>query len=301
MQKQLKERSESSPVNPVWGLAAIALAATLWALGGNVASDLFQSGVRPFELAMARALIAAVGLAIMTKAWEQPRKPRLDWSMLVLGLSIALVTFTYYVAIARLSIAVAIVIQYTAPAMVVAWGVLKARQMPSRSVSLALLGAIAGVVLISELFSGDFQLDSLGLIMAGLSALFFATYTLLSEVVVPTYGPMGVMFRAFTVSSLFWLAFQLSQGWPQAIFAPDNFLGILFVGVGGTLVPFSLFCWGIQHVRSERAAIAATLEPVIAAIVAWWWLGQALTPLQLIGGALVLLAVISLQIRQAPA
>jgi DME family drug/metabolite transporter len=56
-----------------------------------------------------------------------------------------------------------------------------------------------------------------------------------------------------------------------------------------------LLCWGVQHVQAERGAIAAMLEPVIAAILAWVWLGQSLTVIQLLGGALVLGAVSSLQ------
>jgi drug/metabolite transporter (DMT)-like permease len=47
-------------------------------------------------------------------------------------------------------------------------------------------------------------------------------------------------------------------------------------------------------VAAERASIAATLEPVLAATVAWVWLGQALGPAQIVGGALVLGAVLSL-------
>lgn len=74
----------------------------------------------------------------------------------------------------------------------------------------------------------------------------------------------------------------------------------LFVGVGGTLVPFSLLCWGIQQIRVDRAAITATLEPVIATVLAWIWLGQTLSLMQIMGGILVLLAVVSLQLRSSP-
>lgn len=279
------------------GMMAIALAAILWAMGGNVASELFQSGMRPFELATMRALIAAIGLGLITQCWNQSQGWLRDQRMLLLGLSIALVTFTYYVAIARLSVAVAIVIQYTAPALVVIWGMLQSLKVPARSVLTALTTAIVGVVLIAGVFSGEVRIDGLGFLMAGLSAFFFASYTLLSESVVATYGAMGVMFRAFSISSLFWLTFQVAQGWPSAVFVPQHVIGILFVGIGGTLMPFSLYCWGIERVKAERAAIAATLEPVVAAVIAWIHLGQMLTPIQVLGGLLVIFAVVALQIN----
>ncbi|MBF2080268.1 MAG: EamA family transporter [Synechococcales cyanobacterium T60_A2020_003] len=58
--------------------------------------------------------------------------------------------------------------------------------------------------------------------------------------------------------------------------------GVLFVGIAGTLVPFSLLCWGIQHVQAERGAIAATLEPVMAALLAWFVLDQILSLPQIV-------------------
>ena len=79
---------------------------------------------------------------------------------------------------------------------------------------------------------------------------------------------------------------------------PDNIPLVLFVGIAGTVLPFIFFLWGVQQVRAERGAIAATSEPILAAGVAWVWLGQALTAVQIIGGILVIAGVISLQIRR---
>ena len=70
------------------------------------------------------------------------------------------------------------------------------------------------------------------------------------------------------------------------------------MGLGGTLAPFLLFVWAVGHVRAARAAIAATLEPVLAAIVAWSWLGQALSLQQVAGGVLVIAAVTRLQMSR---
>ncbi|WP_416665723.1 EamA family transporter [Egbenema bharatensis] len=280
------------------GLAAIALAATLWAIAAIVASNLLQGGISPFELTTSRAVIAAGGLAIVSRVVQSSPR-RMNWRVLLLGLSLAMVTATYYIAISRLSVAVAIVIQYTAPAIVVAIEALKQRRVPPLTTITAVMGAIAGVILLSGLGTDELQIDALGLMAAGLSALFFCSCTLLSESVVDTYGAIGVMYRAFLISSLFWVAFQFSQGFPTAIFLPENRVDVLFVGIGGTLIPFCLMCWGIQQVRAERGAIAATLEPVIAAVLAWLWLGQTLSILQMTGGILVITAVASLQIHQA--
>jgi drug/metabolite transporter, DME family len=287
------------PAHRRLGLLAIAVAATLWSIAAIVASELFASGVQPFELAMARTVIAAVGLALVSQVGADRGFSRrwFEWRLVLLGLSLAFVTVSYYVAIDRLAVAVALVIQYTAPALVVVLTALQARRLPAPAIFISTGLAILGVLLVSGVVGSQLELNSIGLAAAGLSALFFASYTLLSESVVHTYGAIGVMFRAFIVSSLFWIAFQSTQGIPTAVLLPANLPGILFIGIGGTLIPFSLLCWGIQQVRAAHATIAATLEPVVAAVLAWVWLGQTLNGVQLMGGTLVLIAVVSLQLR----
>ncbi|MGH2730470.1 MAG: EamA family transporter, partial [Actinomycetota bacterium] len=218
-----------------------------------------------------------------------------------LGLSIALVNATYYVAIDRLPVAVAVVVQYTAPVLVVAYAATRSRKRPSKEVSLALAGAVAGVLLVSELPAGDVgRLDGWGLIVALCSAFFFASYTLLSEQAAAEHGTVEAMFRAFVVASVFWILFQIPRGWPEDLVSSSNLPEVLYIGVAGTLAPFLLFVWGTQRVRSERAAIAATLEPVLAAVIAWTYLNQTLSVMQVTGGVMVVGAVLSLHTRRAP-
>ncbi len=280
------------------GFAAIAFAAFLWATAAIAASHLFQAGVTPTELTMLRSVIATIGLGVMSYG-RKIGEWRWDWQIFGLGLSLAFVTVTYYVAISRLPVAVAIVIQYTAPALIVFLNALRYRRLPARATGLAAIVALLGVMLVSELGTLHLQLDPFGFAAAILSALFFASYTLLSEAVVNRYGAIGVMLRGFAISSVFWLIVQFSQGFSPTLLQFHNLPGILFVGIGGTLIPFSLLCWGIQQVKAERGAIGATLEPVLAAILAWLVLGQALSLKQILGSLLVLGAITSLQIQRS--
>ena len=284
------------------GLAAIALAAALWAIAATAASRLFDRGVDPIELSEARAVVAAVGLS--TVGWaRRARHPVSPMLIAALGLSIALVNAAYYLAIDRLAVALAIVLQYTAPALVVTWVAVAARRVPSREVLIALVAAVAGVVLATEIPAGDLgTVDGLGLAFGLASAVLFAAYTLLSERVAGAYGSVGAMTRAFTVAAAFWILVQTTRGWPAELFEPENLPLVLFVGLGGTLAPFLLYVWGIGRVRAERATIAATLEPVLAALFAWLLLDQSLSAMQIGGGLLVIGAVAMLQVaRQEPA
>lgn len=281
------------------GYVAIGLAAGGWAVAAIAARRLFEAGVEPFDLSAARSIIAGIGLA---PAFLGSRKTTGHLPQVYLvgfGLSIALVNAVYYLAIERLPVAVAIVLQYTAPALVVGWAALVSRRAPSRDVMAALVLAVVGVALVVELVGGEFtSLNGAGIVFGFMSAALFATYSLLAERAARVYGALGAMARAFLVASVFWIIFEIPRAWPQELFAPKNLPDVLFVGIGGTLLPFLLYVWGIRQIRAERATIAATLEPVFAATAAWIWLGQTLSVVQLVGGALVLVAVAMLQVSR---
>ena len=263
-----------------------------------LARRLFDDGVSPVELTESRAVLAAAGLALVPASWRRPVSSGRP-AVLALGTALALVNSTYYVAVSRIPVATALVIQYTAPALIVGWTAVRARRRPAAEVGAALVAALVGVVLVVDLPAGiGGRMDGLGVLAAIASAFFFASYTVLAEETGARYGSTGAMFRGFVVAAVLWTAYQAPQGVPDELFERSNAPEILFVGIAGTLLPFLLYGWGIRHVRAARASITATLEPVIAAVVAWAWLGQTLSLIQLAGGLLVVAAVVSLQLRR---
>ncbi len=267
-------------------------------MSANVARTIFDDGIDPLDLTPARAYLALACLA-MLRPWKRPSGGEEMWGpVVILGLAIALVNATYYITIERLPVAVAIVIQYTSPVLVVGWLSLKRRALPSPEVLLALIGAVTGVLLAAELGSVSLsEIDGLGVSLAAMSAGLFAVYTLLSERLDVVYGAVGSMFRAFAVATIFWIVVSIFRGFATELLELKYLPRVLFVGVIGTFVPFFLYVWGMRRVAAERAVIAASLEPPTAAVVAWIWLGQGLSTLQIVGGLLVLAAVVSLQLR----
>jgi drug/metabolite transporter (DMT)-like permease len=65
----------------------------------------------------------------------------------------------------------------------------------------------------------------------------------------------------------------------------------------GTAIPFGLYFVGINYIRSTRASITATLEPISAGFIAYLFLGEVLEPLQILGGVLVIVAIVLLQLQ----
>jgi drug/metabolite transporter, DME family len=280
------------------GLAAIAVAATLFAIAGAVAANLFDAGVTPVELAQVRAAVAFVGLLLVPAARRGRGGGLVPRVVLLHGTSLALVTVSYYIALDHLTVAVAIVFQYTGPAMVVLWTAIRARQWPSLRILLCLVMAVAGAALISEIASG--RLGSLNLVgvAAGLaSAVLFASMSILSEISADVFGPLGATLRAWGVAVGLWALYGLAVRWPERALDLELLPQVLFVSIFGTLAAFLLYVWGIERVRAERASIALTLEPVVAAAVAWVWLAQSLSAVQMAGAALVITAVVALPRR----
>ena len=279
------------------GLVAVLFTVILWAVAANVISSLFEAGVKPFEMAVSSMAIATFGLAVVNSFMIKPEAKAMSWQQFILGLLFAGLTGVNYLAIARLPVAVAILLLFTSPIMLVLWTALTTRRMPSLSVLAAMLLLIVGVVLVSKVLESNLsEFNGFGILIGLSSAVFFTAYNLQSERVGRSDEPVGVMLKTFAIGSLFWLAYQVTQGVPVTLLEPENVWKVIYIGIAGNLLPYSLFFWGIQHIQAERAVIIATLEPVIASALAWLWFGQTLTFVQLIGGILIILAVTVLQL-----
>lgn len=296
----MSETSKPEPVAPNFqrglGLITVLFAVILWAVAANLISSLFAAGVKPFELAVSSMTIATFGLAIVNSFMIKPEAKAMTWQQFILGLLFAGLTGVNYLAIARLPVAVAILLLFTSPLMVVLWTALTTRHIPSRSILAAMLLLIVGVVLVSKVLESNLsEFNGFGILVGLSSAVFFTAYNLQSERVGRSDEPVGVMLKTFAIGSLFWLAYQVTQGVPVTLLEPESVWKVIYIGIAGNLLPYSLFFWGIQRIQAERAVIIATLEPVIASTLAWLWFGQTLTSLQLIGSILLIISVTVLQ------
>lgn len=281
------------------GLFAILMTVLCWAVAANVAFDLFTSGVRPLELAGISAMIATFGLAVLHSFLGGGHRP-MERKQFVLGLVLVFLVAADYIAIQQLPVAIAIVLLFTAPILVVLWTALTSRCAPSKTVLIALILSILGVVLVSRLLEIPLQqVNWFGIGIGLTTAVCFAAYIILSEKLASSEAPINILLKTYAVASLFWLAYQFTQGLPLTLLTPTHFPKVFVVGIVGNLLPYLLFLWSIQRVRAERAAIVATLEPFVAAILAWLWFGQTLTLLQIIGGILIITAVTTLQLKES--
>lgn len=282
-------------------VAAMVAAGACWGLAAVMAKTAFDRGVSPVRMAQARVAVALVVLAGLL-AWRRRdllRPPAGTMPALIaFGLSVAAVNSTYYVAIDRLAVGVAISLQYTAPVLLLGWAAISARgRAPGRVVWLAAGITLAGAVLVSRAYAGLERVDGIGLLAAAGSALFFATYLLSAG----RAGRRGVrqatvLFWGFVVAVLTWSPIAPWWSWPTGKLADTQVtLSVLGVGIVGTLIPFFLAVGALRVLPPATAGIAATVEPPFAAAFAWLFLGQHLSLVQIAGGVLVLAGVVLAQ------
>jgi drug/metabolite transporter (DMT)-like permease len=139
-------------------------------------------------------------------------------------------------------------------------------------------------------------LDGLGLIAAFGAAVTFAIYLISSERAGHSYTPFTTLAWAFGFASLFWAVAQPLWEFPISKFSDPGDIALgLGVAVIGTLLPFILMVEALRHVPASRAAVVATLEPVLAAVIAWIVHGEVLEAVQIAGGMLVVAAVVWVQ------
>jgi drug/metabolite transporter (DMT)-like permease len=293
---------------PALGYVMVAVAATLFAVNGTVSKVILGSGIGSQELTEVRCAGALVGLVLIALAGG-PSSLRVragELPLLVaLGVGLALVQWSYFFAIHRLAIGIALLIQYVAPILVALWARYVFGERVRQRIWIALALSLTGLMLIVELWHGG-RLSGVGVAAAAFAAVCFAAYVLLAERGVRGRDPISLSAWGFFFAALFWSL--LAPWWNFPAGRVDDRVSLLghlasshlpvwlllvWMVVLGTIVPFALVVGALRHISATRAGITAMLEPVTAIVVAWAWLGESLDPIQL-SGAVVTLAGIAL-------
>jgi drug/metabolite transporter (DMT)-like permease len=295
-------------VHRLRGYLLAAFAAACWATGGVTAKWMFTrlaTPVDPAQLSGARALLAFLCIAGFL-AVRRPRdlrvSPRSLPFLAVFGVfGLALVHFTYFKTISLTNVATAILLEYLAPVLILVFSVAFLGERLTWALPAAVAMSVAGCALMVGALGGPGLVVSPAGIGWGLgSAVFFAIYTVLGKYATHRFTPWTLLTYGLGAAALFWLVFLGPSAVLGVLADPGRFAVVLFVAIVSTVVPFGAYLTALHHIDATKASVTATLEPGIAAIAAFLLLGEALTPLQLLGGALVLAAILVVQLPARP-
>ena len=293
---------------PALGYAMVLTAAALWALNGAVSKVILTSGgVTSERLTEVRAtgafLLLFAVLLVVRRSSLRVGLRELPF-LVVFGVGgLAFVAWFYFVAIERLEIGIALLIQYIAPVLVALWARYVLHEPVRRRIWAALALSVVGLSLLLRLWGG-LELDGIGVLASVGAALTFALYILLADHGLQTRSTSSLLAYGFLFAALFWAIVQPWTSFPWGLVDDSvSLLGRLegvelpvwllmgWMVVLGTIVPFGLLVASLRHITPTRAGILAMFEPVAGTAIAYAWLQEELSSIQLLGAAIVLAGI----------
>jgi drug/metabolite transporter (DMT)-like permease len=291
------------------GYAMVIAGAVLFSINGSVSKVTLSSGIDSLSLVLLRCAGCAVTLLVLVLLIDRSRLRvhRCEWPLLIAYgvVAISMVQWLYFVAIARLPVGIALLLEFTAPLMVALWAKFVQHKNVRRGVWLALALVLGGLALVAQVWDG-MTLDAVGVLAALLAAVALASYFVMGEHAVGERDTVSLAMWAFVIATAFWsivhpwwtvpwtaLEQSVSLDGALSSFSVPAWALVVWIILLGTVAPFLLEIGALRHVPATRAGIVATSEPVIAAFIAWVWLGEVFAPVQIVG-ALVVVAGVAL-------
>jgi len=307
------ENRRVSPPNVRRGLALVVTAALFFGVNAGVSRIPIEAGLPVSSFTTVRATAAFLVFALIAVLFDRSalRVPRGRDLLLVVALGIVGVAFmqwSYNIAIVRLPIGIALLLEYLAPVFVVLWVRFGRRDPVHPRVWPAIGLALAGLALVGRVWAGP-AFDGFGIAMGVVSGVCFAGYFLLGEELTASRDPLTPLRTVVWGFGIGAVTMNVLGGWDgvSALGEPASMLGRLadvtvpawaamaWVVTLGTVMPFFLYLASLRDLSSAKASVTAMLEPVVAVIVGWLWFSETLDAVQLTGVAVVVTGIVLVQ------
>jgi inner membrane transporter RhtA len=259
----VKKSNRASTFSPT-SLVLFSIASTQ--LGSAIAKGWFGT-IHPAAFALLRVAFAAAVLMVWWRPHIKNTLKRNAGLLILFGLSLSLMNCSFYLAIARIPVGIAVAIEFLGPLGV---ALFNSRQLLD-FIWVALAGA--GIFLLAPF--GEFDIDLAGVGLALVASGFWAVYILLSAKVGQTFLGGSGLAIAMTIGAISLVPMGLFAG-GTALIAPQ----ILLVGFGvamlSSVLPYSLELEALRSLPLRVFGVLMSLEPVVAALISFVLLGETL-------------------------
>jgi drug/metabolite transporter (DMT)-like permease len=289
MSKQREQQGVLLCMLAAAGFAAMAIFAKLG----------YEAGFDVPSLLLMRFLIAGAVLWIVV-AIRRPARPPLRTILLAAGLGAigyAVQAATFFASLERLDASLASMLLYVYPTLVLVGAVVIGRERATRRRVGALALASAGTVLVLLGGGATGALDPAGVVLVFAAAVTYAAYILISDRHGTETDPVLLTAMIITAAAVAVGLWTATHGGPHLHVAAQGWEAVSAIAVVSTVVPTAAFLVGLRRIGPATAAIVATLEPVITVVLAVIVFGDHLGPIQLLGGAAVIGAVVLVNLR----
>ncbi len=240
-------------------------------------------------------MFLAIALAFKRRDLAAIRRADLPLLVVFGLLGVLAVQLVYYEAIQRIPIGVALVIEYTAPLLILGYWRVRGRYV-GLGLWVAGILTVAGCYFVVGAYDAQLrEVNTVGALLAAVDALILAAYFLIAERLVTRYSSWALLCVGFGAAALAWsIARPLwTLDWSRL----NGELGLYVLGVVviATVVPYLFSVGAVRLIPAARVGLASTAEPVIAAVAAWLLIGESLEALQVVGGLIVIAGIVVAQ------
>jgi drug/metabolite transporter (DMT)-like permease len=303
--------------NPALGLALVVTGAALFILNAGVSRVALRAGVDPVSLTTVRVtgtcIVLLLAAALFRRSALRPPTGRLGALVVVHGLvGVAALQWTYFVAIDRLPVGMALLLEFQAPILVALWARFVQHEQVRRRMWVGLGLTMVGLAATTGIWRG-MVFDAVGVAAALGAAVCLATYFLVGEHGVGALDPFRVVLWSFFVASVGLNAVSPVTGFATHLLGQDApLLGALaeyaapvwlVLGWGvvlGTVVPFAVELSALRHLRATTVTMIAMLEPVGVSVLGWLWFFERLDTVAVAGGLAVVGGIVLAQTARRP-
>jgi drug/metabolite transporter (DMT)-like permease len=274
----------------------VLVSAAAFAANSILAKVAYGVGFHVFQLLAVRFVLAAVGMwGIAIFVGQNPLRLERRRMLQLFALGFFVYTgqsTTYFLALRSLPASLCVLIVYIYPSLTVIAGWLLFRRAITRWHVIALASSFLGIAL---LLGGARFAFAWALVLAVAAPVIYTTYILLGERVMAGTPAVGASAVIFIGAALAFCLLATFTGQPELPNGARGWAVGFAIAVIPTMVAISLFMAGLPRVGANRAALLSTVEPVVTVALAALVLGERLSPVQLFGGLLVVLAVVVVQ------
>jgi drug/metabolite transporter, DME family len=285
------------------GALAVATAAIMWGSLGIFAKILYAEGVSFEALVAFRAgvgWVAVVLFVLVTGGARSLRVPGRDLAFLVpLGLvGIGFFYLLYFYTVQESTVGTAAILLYSSPAFVVVLARLFLKEALNAAKVLALFLTMGGIFLVAGAYDpANLEVGPTVLLTGLLSGLTYGLYSIFGRPVAGRLGPSVILSYALFFGAVLLVVAALPTLDTLAGLSLGSYAILLMLAVVHTTLAFALYTFGLGRLGAGRAAIVATVEPVVAGALGTMLLGEDLSAPKVVGAVLVISGAVLAQVR----
>jgi len=300
--------------NPTLGAVSVSCAALLFGLNASTVKTMLGTGISPEHLVLFRTTFTAV-VAGLVLLFTNRKAFKITWKeipmMIVYGIfGIALMQWSYSNAVQRLPISVALLIEYTAIAIVPVVSLIFFKEKIKGRLWIGIVLVLLGLGVVSNIW--DSHLDPIGVAWASMAAICVSIYFLIGEHTQRKRDAMSTLFYTFLVAGIFWVIVNITNPHEfidvsKAMSLAGNLAAIdwpiwtslLWLGIMGSFVPMLLDYIALGNLSATAVGVIATAETVFASAFAWLWLQEQMSMLEIFGGLIVITGIVLAETSRA--